>query len=29
MKGKAVWTGDSRHNIIAALEKVPDSDFIR
>ncbi|RGB25704.1 hypothetical protein C1646_801714 [Rhizophagus diaphanus] len=28
MKGKAVWTGDSRNNIIAALEKVPDSDFI-
>lgn len=28
MKGKAIWTGDSRNNIIAALEKVPDSDFI-
>ncbi|CAB4415401.1 unnamed protein product [Rhizophagus irregularis] len=29
MKGKAVWTGDSRNNIIAALEKVPDSDLLR
>ena len=28
-KGRYVWTGDSRQNIIAALEKVPDSDFIR
>ena len=29
MKGRAVWTGDSRQNVIAALEKVSDSDFLR
>ena len=29
MKGRAVWTGDSRQNVIAALEKVSDPDFVR
>ncbi len=29
VKGKAIWTGHSRQNIITALEKVPDSDFVR
>ncbi|RHZ80312.1 hypothetical protein Glove_137g76 [Diversispora epigaea] len=29
VKGKSVWVGDSRTNIVNALSKVPDDDFLR